>query len=71
MANCPHCGAEIDHLDFEKTRTYSGSVTLGEHGLDYETGHADAEAHYDCPECNEEVANGSEIAESILKGEPQ
>jgi len=73
MVKCPKCGKELDHLAYEETRTYSGSVSLEpETGITiYDTEHTDVECHFDCPHCDEELANDIAVALSILKGEEE
>ncbi len=69
MAKCASCKAEIDHLIFEEVRTYHGSVELSGSKLTSDIDHVDVEAHYSCPECDDELAVEESVAVSILKGE--
>lgn len=69
MVKCPKCGAEIDHLEYNETKDYSGSAELVDGRLNTDIRWSDSEMSFDCPECDEEVATDEDTAMSILKGE--
>lgn len=69
MSKCPHCGSEIDHLDYHETKTYSCEVELVDGGLVHSDESLDMDdTGYACPSCNEDVCKDDGQAIEFLKG---
>jgi len=67
---CPHCGAEIDLLQYTETATVTGEVSLDPHGhLVHENENKCVDSlTFECPECDKEVAGDFDTARQLLGG---
>lgn len=72
--NCPHCKAEIDHLDFDVTGTCSAQLTQEEvkagRPADYDLSCLTENVEFDnfrCPECSEIIGGYEDDAKEFLK----
>ncbi len=69
MAKCPHCKAEIDHLNLFETKHYDAEVGLVDGKLVHSNEGVYVETtSYDCPECDKEVCEDGSCALELLKG---
>jgi uncharacterized protein with PIN domain len=71
---CPKCKAEIESLNFSKTKVVCGTCGLDNEEYmemieEYDIGEEQKPYTYRCPECNEILFTDDEEAENFLRGE--
>ena len=68
MTKCPHCKEEINDLLAYSSIVQTMELENGEaefYGMDY----CEDWDFFDCPECNERIAESKEVATKFLRGE--
>jgi len=66
---CPHCRAEINHLNFCETKSHNAEVDLIYGKLVHSNEGVDVEVRsYNCPECEEPICGDDQRAIEFLEG---
>lgn len=69
MPKCPHCEAEISHLNFYEAKDHDAEVKLVDGKLVYSNKAVYEDYRgYDCPKCNECICEDDASAIEFLKG---